>query len=262
MELKLILEALLFSAQKPLNPAELRDFMAQASLSDEGEGTRTSRKPKLDEIAASLDELAAEHEAAGRSFRLVCVAGGWQFVSRTEYAPWLRALVGQKPRPPRLTQAALETLAIVAYRQPLTRAEIEQVRGVSVDGVMQTLLERELIEQTGRADVAGRPMTYGTTARFLEYFGLRAIEDLPAAEELRRVPVRKPPDLVTVEPGLATAAPADLAVAPTPVGAPNPIIDSPVPASPDEEPAQVPAAAPHDATGPAKVPANGSEATS
>jgi segregation and condensation protein B len=210
MELKLILEALLFSAQKALNPAELRDFLSQASAQEEGEGAQPARKHKIEEIEASLEELAAEHEAAGRSFRLVCVAGAWQFVSRTEYAPWLRALVGQKPRPPRLTQAALETLAIVAYRQPLTRAEIEQVRGVSVDGVMQTLLERELIEQTGRAEVAGRPRMYGTTARFLEYFGLRAIEDLPAADELRRVPVQKPAGFATVEPGLATAPPPDL----------------------------------------------------
>jgi segregation and condensation protein B len=212
MELKLILEALLFSAQKALNPAELRDFLSQASAQEEAEGARAPRKHKVEEIHASLEELAAEHEAAGRSFRLVCVAGAWQFVSRPEYAPWLRALVGQKPRPPRLTQAALETLAIVAYRQPLTRAEIEQVRGVSVDGVMQTLLERELVEQTGRAEVAGRPMMYGTTSRFLEYFGLRSIEDLPAADELRRVPAQKPAGFATVEPGLATAPPTDLTV--------------------------------------------------
>jgi segregation and condensation protein B len=212
MELKLILEALLFSAQKALNPAELRDFLSQASAQEEAEGARAPRKHNLEEIHTSLEELAAEHEVAGRSFRLVCVAGAWQFVSRPEYAPWLRALVGQKPRPPRLTQAALETLAIVAYRQPLTRAEIEQVRGVSVDGVMQTLLERELVEQTGRAEVAGRPMMYGTTSRFLEYFGLRAIEDLPAADELRRVPVQKPAGFATVEPGLATAPPPDLTV--------------------------------------------------
>ena len=92
-----------------------------------------------------------------------------------------------KPGPPRLSQPALETLAIIAYRQPITRAEIEQVRGVAVDGVMQTLLERGLVEQVGRAEVVGRPMTYGTTAVFLEYFGLRSLEDLPAADELRRI---------------------------------------------------------------------------
>src|SRR5439155_1542444 len=83
-------------------------------------------------------------------------------------------------------------LAIIAYRQPLMRAEIEQIRGVSVDGVMQTLLERGLVEQVGRAEVAGRPMTYGTTSLFLEYFGLHSLDDLPAADELRRIPVKKP----------------------------------------------------------------------
>jgi segregation and condensation protein B len=103
-------------------------------------------------------------------------------------------------------------LAIVAYRQPLTRAEIEQVRGVAVDGVMQTLLERGLIESRGRAEVIGRPMTYGTTALFLQYFGLRSLEDLPAADELRRVPIQKPESLATVDPGLATAPPEQLAL--------------------------------------------------
>jgi segregation and condensation protein B len=122
-------------------------------------------------------------------------------------------LLGVKARPPRLSQPALETLAIIAYRQPLTRAEIEQIRGVSVDGVMQTLTERELITVTGRADAPGRPPTYGTTTRFLEYFGLRGLEDLPAADELRRLGVDKPESLLTVDPGLATAPPAELAAA-------------------------------------------------
>jgi segregation and condensation protein B len=211
MELKLILEALMFNSQKPLSQAELRELLVNASGEETDETVRAFRKVKLEEIEAALGQLAVEHETAGRSYRLVCVAGAWQFVSRPGYAPWVRALVGQKPRPSRLSQPALETLAIIAYRQPLTRAEMEQVRGVSVDGVMQTLLERGLIEQIGRADVAGRPMTYGTTTRFLEYFGLRSLEDLPAADELRRLPTQKPPGLTTLEPGLATAPPVDLA---------------------------------------------------
>ena len=163
--------------------------------------------------------LAKDHEAAQRSFRLACVAGSWQFVTQPEYAPWLKALVGHKLRPPRLSQPALETLAIIAYRQPITRAEMEQVRGVSVDGVMQTLVERGLVEQVGRAEVVGRPMTYGTTSLFLEYFGLRSLEDLPAADELRRVVVQKPESLVTAEPGLATVPPEQLAL---PTGEPKP----------------------------------------
>jgi segregation and condensation protein B len=143
MELKLILEAILFSAQKPLSLKELRDVFAGAVEHAEGEETvRGLKKVKEPELTAALEQLAAEHQAAGRSFRLTCVAGAWQFVTEPEYAPWLKALVGHKPRPPRLSQPGLETLAIIAYRQPITRAEIEQVRGVSVDGVMQTLVER------------------------------------------------------------------------------------------------------------------------
>jgi segregation and condensation protein B len=144
---------------------------------------------------------------------LACVAGAWQFVTQPEYAPWLKALVGHRLRPPKLSQPAAETLTIIAYRQPITRAEIEQIRGVTVDGVMQTLLERGLVEQVGRAEVVGRPMNYGTTAVFLEYFGLRSLEDLPVSDELRRIVVQKPEALETTEPGLATVAPEELAKA-------------------------------------------------
>ena len=210
MELKLILESILFSAQKPLSPAELREVLADAAAHAEDDVARAFKKVKPDDLNAALEQLAREHAAAAPSYRLVCVAGSWQFVIQPEFAPWLRALVGEKMRPARLSQPALETLAIIAYRQPLTRAEIEQIRGVSVDGVMQTLLERDLISQVGRAEVVGRPMTYGTTPLFLEYFGLRNLEDLPAADELRRVPVQKPESLLTVEPGLATAPPEPL----------------------------------------------------
>jgi segregation and condensation protein B len=210
MELKFILEAILFSAQKPLSPAELRTVFAEAAEHGEGESAKAFKKEKLDDLNAALEQLAREHESARRSFRLVCVAGSWQFISQPEYAPWLRALVGDRIRPARLSHPALETVAIIAYRQPLTRAQIEQIRGVSVDGVMQTLLERGLIEQVGRAEVIGHPMTYGTTKLFLEYFGLRSLAELPAADELRRVPVDKPESLFTVEPGLATAPPERL----------------------------------------------------
>jgi segregation and condensation protein B len=214
MELKFILEAILFSAQKPLSIKELRDvFSAAPNHAEDDESVRALKKIKEPELTAALEQLAVEHEAAQRSYRLACVAGSWQFVTQPEYAPWLKALVGHKLRPPRLSAPALETLAIIAYRQPLTRAEIEQVRGVAVDGVMQTLAERGLIEQTGRAEVAGRPMTYATTSLFLEYFGLRSLDDLPAADELRRIVVQKPEALLTAEPGLATVPPEQLAAA-------------------------------------------------
>jgi segregation and condensation protein B len=211
MELKFIMESLLFSAQKPMSPRELRDVLAETATNSEDEETLKSfKKTKEEMIIEALEELARDHEKAARSYRLVCVAGSWQFVSQPEYAPWLKSLVGYKNRPAKLSQPALETLAIIAYRQPITRAEVEQVRGVAVDGVMQTLLERELVEQMGRAEVIGRPMTFGTTAVFLEYFGLRSLEDLPAADELRRIVVVKPESLVTADPGLATVPPDQL----------------------------------------------------
>jgi segregation and condensation protein B len=210
MELKFILESILFSAQQPLSPKDLRELLANAAEQSDGQEAKPFKKTSVDSIVTALEELEREHRDARRSYRLVCVAGSWQFVSEPEYAPWIKALVGHRNRPGRLSQPALETLAIIAYRQPLTRAEIEQIRGVAVDGVMQTLLERALVEQIGRAEVPGRPMTYGTTPLFLEYFGLRTLDDLPAADELRRVPLEKPESLLTVDPGLATAPPEQL----------------------------------------------------
>src|SRR5882762_8113296 len=212
MEIKFILESLLFSAQKPMSVKELRDVFATAAEAEDAEATvKSLKKVKDEDVTAALEALAGEHEAAQRSYRLVCVAGSWQFVTQPEFAPWLKALVGVKARPSRLSQPALETLAIIAYRQPITRAEVEQIRGVNVDGTMQTLLERGLVESAGRAEVIGRPMTYATTSLFLEYFGLRALEDLPAADELRKIVVEKPPAPLTADPGLATTPPEQLA---------------------------------------------------
>ena len=212
MELKTIIEAVLFNSQKPLSPKELRDVLSQTAENSEEPLAKSFRKTKDEELITVLETLAQEHATAARTFRLVCVAGAWQFVSQPEFAPWIKTLVGEKSRPGRLSQPALETLAIIAYRQPLTRAEMEQIRGVAVDGVMQTLLERGIVEQVGRAEVVGRPVLYGTTPAFLEYFGLRGLEDLPAADELRKIPVKKPEALLTVEPGLATAPPEQLAL--------------------------------------------------
>jgi len=212
MELKFILESILFSAQEPLSAKELKGLLAAAAEQSDDTNTRACKKATVEEITGALEHLAKEHGQAGRSYRLACVAGAWQFFSEPEYAPWIKALVGHKHRPTRLSQPALETLAIIAYRQPLTRVEIEQIRGVAVDAVLQTLLDRGLVAQVGRAELPGRPMTYGTTALFLEYFGLRRLEDLPAADELRRVVVQKPESLLTVDPGLATAPPEQLKV--------------------------------------------------
>ena len=212
MELKNILESVLFSAQEPLSVKDFREVLKNAAehSPDAGDFKKTS----FEDVVAALDVLTKEHEAAGRSYRLVCVAERWQFVTQPEFAPWVKALVGERARPSRLSQPALETLAIIAYRQPITRAEMEQVRGVSVDGVLQTLVERGLVEQVGVAEVIGRPRTFGTTAAFLEYFGLKNLEELPAADELRRIPIMKPESLLTADPGLATAPPEQLAAAP------------------------------------------------
>ena len=211
MELKFILESLLFSAQKPMSVKELRDLLANAATAEDADdAAKPFKKTKDDDLTAALEELAREHESAARSYRLACVAGAWQFVTQPEFSPWLKALVGVKNRPTRLSQAALETLAIIAYRQPVTRAEVEQVRGVNIDGTMQTILERGLVIQSGRAEVVGRPALYSTTPLFLEYFGLRGLEDLPAADELRRIPVERPPSPITADAGLATTPPEQL----------------------------------------------------
>ena len=208
MDLKFILESLLHTSQKPLSPAELRDILQRAA-DEEGapEHVRALRSTKPEDIESILKTLAEEHDAAARSYRLACVAGSWQFVTHPDYAPWLRAFLGVKPRPSRLTQPALETLAIIAYRQPITRAEIEQIRGVAVDGVIATLRERNLIAEAGRAEVIGRPMQYATTHAFLEYFGLPNLDGLPAADELRLIPVQRPQSLLTVDTELVTAPP-------------------------------------------------------
>jgi len=227
MELKFILESILFSAQAPLSAKDLKGLLATAAQQDETNAAKPFKKTSVEEISATLELLAQEHEAARRSFRLACVAGSWQFVSEPDYAPWIKALVGHKNRPPRLSQPALETLAIIAYRQPLTRAEIEQIRGVAVDGVMQTLVERGLVTQVGRAEAPGRPMTYGTTPLFLEYFGLSSLEGLPASDELRKVVIQKPETLLTVDPGLATAPPEELAVVEDPQAADPALADQP-----------------------------------
>ena len=212
MELKNILESVLFSAQEPLSVKDLREVLKNAAEHSPEAGD--FKKASFEDVVTALDALTKEHEAAARSYRLICVAERWQFVTQPEFAPWVKALVGERARPTRLSAPALETLAIIAYRQPITRAEMEQVRGVAVDGVLQTLVERGIVEQVGVAEVIGRPKTFGTTTAFLEYFGLRGLEDLPAADELRRIPINKPDSLLTVDNGLATAPPEELAMAP------------------------------------------------
>jgi len=182
-----VLEALLFASDKPLSAAEcVKHLKGAVEAAPEDLEVAALAKTKQDEVAGAMRELGSGYEEQQRGFRMVESGGGWKVVTSPEAAPWVRQLFPEN-RPARLSPSALETLAIVAYRQPITRADIEAVRGVNVDGVMQTLLERGVIRITGRAEVPGRPLLYGTTEFFLEHFGLRTLEELPNCAELRRV---------------------------------------------------------------------------
>jgi segregation and condensation protein B len=184
MSLNQVIEALLFSAQKPLSARELVSAIKSAGDSDELMPNDFARVKDV-EVAAALEQLKIEYIEQSRAFHLVEKAEGWQLVSDPAYAPWVRQLF-PAAKPARLTPPSLETLAIVAYRQPITRADVEAVRGVAVDGVLQSLMERGLVKIAGRAEVPGRPLLYETTQFFLEHFGLRDLDELPNAEELRR----------------------------------------------------------------------------
>ena len=178
-----VLEALLFAAQKPLTMRELVAAIKGAG-GDEDLLPNEFAKATESQVAAALEELKINYIEQGRAFQLAERAEGWQLVSDPAYASWVRQLF-PAVKPARLTPPSLETLAIVAYRQPITRADIEAVRGVAVDGVLQSLMERGLVKIAGRAEVPGRPLLYETTQFFLEHFGLRDLDELPNAEELR-----------------------------------------------------------------------------
>ena len=183
MSLSQVIEALLFSAQKPLTARELVSALKGAGAEDELMPNEFAKATEA-QVAAALEQLKIEYVQQGRAFQLAEKAEGWQLVSDPAYAPWVRQLF-PAVKPARLTPPSLETLAIVAYRQPITRADIEAVRGVAVDGVLQNLMERGLVKIAGRAEVPGRPLLYETTQFFLEHFGLRDLDELPNAEELR-----------------------------------------------------------------------------
>lgn len=182
-DLKLVLEAILFASQKPLSVADLKGVLARAADQSDEPAVRAFKRTKTDEITAALAALRDEQEAGGRSYCLTCVAEAWQFVARPEFAPWLRVLAGERARPARLSPPALETLTIIAYRQPCTRAEIEAIRGVNSDRHVAILEQRGLIEQAGTGDGPGRPKLYRTTIRFLEHFGISSPKELPPLPE-------------------------------------------------------------------------------
>ncbi len=167
-EAKRIVEVLLFVSDKPVSLDALKDVLKDIEST---------------EVRALIEELNREYASTGRSFTVKEIAGGFQILTDPAYSKWISALY--KRPPDRLTGPSLETLAIIAYKQPITRAEIEAIRGVSVDGVVRTLEERNLIRTRGRMEAPGRPILYGTTAEFLQHFGLRSLEELPKLKEFQ-----------------------------------------------------------------------------
>lgn len=163
-----LLEAALFASPRPIPTEELAALDAEASPAA---------------VQSALDELREHYDVDGHAVELVDAGGGWQILTRPEYTEAIeRAQMALRPR--RLSPAALETLAIVAYRQPIGRAEIEEIRGVDVGSVLKSLHERGLIDVVGRSEALGRPLMYGTTDAFLEQFALRHLEELPRTDEL------------------------------------------------------------------------------
>jgi segregation and condensation protein B len=184
--LKAVVEALLFASQKPLSLKEIGAALTSAAEYFEDGPEVALAKVKEAELTECLHTLQTEYSELGRAFSLNEQVSGWVLISRIEYQVWVRQLFPEM-RPTRLSAPALETLAIIAYRQPITKADVEAIRGVTVDGVMQKLLDAGLVKITGRADIPGRPLLYITTQHFMEHFGLRNLDELPNASELREV---------------------------------------------------------------------------
>jgi segregation and condensation protein B len=164
---KRIIEALLFTSDKPLSAAQMQEVLEELDVRA---------------LKSLIEQLKGDYTATGRSFNITEVAGGYRISTHPEYAPWISKLY-RKSNAEKLSHPSLETLAIIAYRQPITRLEIEDIRGVSVEGVLKTLLERSLVRISGRKKIPGRPFVYSTSKQFLEFFGLHSLDDLPALGE-------------------------------------------------------------------------------
>ncbi len=190
-ELKNIIETLLFVADTPLSTDRIKSVVSADAKA----------------IKEVLSQLSAEYEERKGGFSLMEIAGGYQIRTRPEYSEWIKKLV--QPNPLRMSKAALETLTIIAYKQPIIRSEIEHIRGVDSGGILRMLLELKLIRVLGRKEIPGRPLIYSTTKRFLEIFGLKDLKDLPTPEEIKGLvnpsfPERENPDqlplIVTQDP--------------------------------------------------------------
>ncbi|CAB5101466.1 Segregation and condensation protein B [Olavius algarvensis associated proteobacterium Delta 3] len=169
-DIKYIIESLLFVADEPLTIDRMRAVL-----------NVTERAP----IREALQALEDEYQARGGGFHLKAVAGGYQLRTRSEYKDWIKTLI--QPKPPRLSKAALETLATIAYKQPVIRSDIEHIRGVDCGGVLRMLLKRKMIRVLGRKEIPGRPLIYGTTRQFLEVFDLQDLKDLPTPKEIEEL---------------------------------------------------------------------------
>jgi segregation and condensation protein B len=165
-----IIESLLFVAEEPLSIDKLKSILERVEAK---------------EIKSALQALCDQYEARGGGFTLCEVAGGWQLRSRPEYNEWIKRML--QPSPQRLSKPALETLAIIAYNQPIIRADIEHIRGVDCGGVLRQLMERKLVRVLGRKEIPGRPLIYATTKLFLELFGLKDLKDLPSPREIEEM---------------------------------------------------------------------------
>jgi segregation and condensation protein B len=195
---KQILESLLFASDAPVGLATLAEVLA-----DDG-------GPDPQAVRSLLDELALELDESGRGVALVEIAGGYQLLSRRECAPWIEKMLRSR-RKVRLSRAGLETLAIVAYKQPITKVEIDSIRGVDSSGSLHTLLERNLVLIAGRSKGVGRPLLYATSTDFLQYMGINDLSDLPELKELGSIleeRERAQMDLADAEPAPAADAPA------------------------------------------------------
>jgi segregation and condensation protein B len=165
-----LVEALIFASELPLSRGRIASIIGDV---------------KADDVVRIVERLNRGYELSCRPLAIVEFGGGYQMVTREEYAPWIRKVFSQK-RKIRLSQAALETVAIIAYKQPVARIELERIRGVNVDGVLKSLLERNLVRIVGRDRGIGRPFLYGTTQEFLSHFGLARVRDLPDYEEVKK----------------------------------------------------------------------------
>ena len=180
--LKGLIEALVFAAAEPLSVRQLKAIYEYSAPQGSGE----ERKIDADAVRAIIAELNAEYKKSGRPYRIIQLAGGYQFATLKDYADWLGKLRREQSRK-KLSQSGVETLAIIAYKQPVTKAEVESIRGVNCDYVLKTLLEKELVRVAGRAETVGRPLLYGTTREFLVHFGLNEITDLPRPREIEEI---------------------------------------------------------------------------